>query len=142
MSKAAEVAVLALRDLAWVKVAKFGFVLLAVVETLHAVVGPLALVAFRALFCLGKLAELWGVDPILSSLVFVGVEEVAGLVVVSHALRGAFQPLELVQKEVPDQDELSCLVAYLLHLHEDLHVRGGPVASGSSQCVLGIVLEV
>lgn len=122
VSKTAKVAILARGDLAWVKVAEFGLVLLTVVESLHTVVSTLALVAFWALFSLGKLAKLRGVDPVLSPPVLEGVEEVACLVVVSRALRGTFKPLEFVQQEVLDKDELPAFVVHLLKFNEDLHV--------------------
>jgi hypothetical protein len=56
VGKAAEVAIFALGDLAWVEVAELSLVFLTVVEAFDPVVGSLALVSFGALFSLSELA--------------------------------------------------------------------------------------
>lgn len=117
--EAAELAVLALRDLPGVKVAKLRLVLLAVVEPLDAVVRAFALVPLRALLRVGELAQLGRVDRVIPSPVLQRVVKVAGLVIVSDSDLGAFEALELRELQVPHDHVLACTVVLLDEAKED-----------------------
>ncbi len=138
MCEGAVVSVLALGYLVGEEVAELGLVFIFVVEPLHSVVRPPALVLLGALLGICELAQFRSVVIVIPSLVLNRVEEVAALVVVGRILLGALDPLEVLQVQVLQLHRLPGPVVILSQVHEDVLVlEGGRMA----QRVMGVLLR-
>lgn len=80
--------------------AELGFVLIFVIQSFHSVMRPPALVLLGAFFSVCKLAQLWGVVVIISSLVLDGVVVIAALVIVCRILLKTLYSFEVLQIQV------------------------------------------